>query len=106
MELSSKAFKSNHAVIRIPPFSVTGTVFAVGKIHRTFSCLGVAICVAAPAHPRPVSPNPCNMMHALVATDPSRGSTTIGEGYDDASIAPTVVPTPLVRTARAPYVDR
>jgi hypothetical protein len=46
------------------------------------------------------------MTHALVAADPSRGSTTIGVGYEDVSISPTVVPTPLVRTARAPYVER
>jgi len=98
MDPSSNAFKSNHAVMRIPPLRVTGTVFAVGKIHRTFSPRGVAICVAAPAHPRPVSPNPCNTMHALVAGDPSRGSTTIGAGYDAITCA-------FARTARAPYVD-
>jgi hypothetical protein len=67
--------------MRIPPFSVTGIVFAVGNTHRTCAPAGVGICPAAPAHPRPVSPNPCNRIIAAFASPP-RGSTTIGAGYD------------------------
>ena len=110
IDSASSAFKSNHAVMRAPPFNVTGTVLAVGKIHRVFA--GARICCAALAHPAPVSPKPCNITTVLVAPPLSRGSTTMGFGYsaailtssslaaaDDADI-PARLATP---TRRCPY---